>query len=564
MDDNQWHHLAFVYDGTTKYIYLDGVLNVSVAVTGTIETNNYPVTIGTNGRFPARVFDGQLEDVRIYSRALSAADVTELYSYTNQPPTADDDNYSTDEDIPLVVPAPGFLSNDNDPDGNVFTTTILTQPTHGVLSWNADGSMVYTPTTNFHGTDSFTYLVSDRNMDLPVGYWPLDDISYPVIDISGTGNSGSFYYDTTYVITTPVTLTSSTHSLSFDGVDDKMYTSLSMGLAGSSFTVAAWAKHNTTGTSDFIMGVGSYGDNTLLQFGFRDTNIFTCGFGNNDLNSFVPYTDTEWHHWACTYDAATNQRTLYRDGVPIASDTSPSDLLAVGNLYIGNFDFASSDTFSGLIDDPFIYLSALSAAELNELMRYGLRPSWATVSITVQSVNDNPVGLDDSVSTIQGGSVQATLANDSLTTLFTANTAQNGNMFDVTSGDQDIYITSFDANLNPGLQIIEVYYKAGSYVGSEQTPNDWTLLGTREITGLVGNSPTPVAIGGLRIPAGETYGIYFTIRSTTTLNYTDGANICSDGMLTITTGTGNVYPLINVHCLLEIRFGSGIVSLLVR
>ena len=65
----------------------------------------------------------------------------------------DDDAYNASEDVVLNVPAPGVLDND-DLSGNAV---VVDQPTHGTLTLNPDGSFVYTPAANFHGSDSFTY-----------------------------------------------------------------------------------------------------------------------------------------------------------------------------------------------------------------------------------------------------------------------------------------------------------------------------------------------------------------------------------------------------------------------
>jgi uncharacterized repeat protein (TIGR01451 family) len=72
-------------------------------------------------------------------------------------PVASDDNYSTDEDMQLIVPAPGILSNDTDADGESLTATLMDPPIHGSVSLNSDGSFMYTPAVGFYGGDSFTY-----------------------------------------------------------------------------------------------------------------------------------------------------------------------------------------------------------------------------------------------------------------------------------------------------------------------------------------------------------------------------------------------------------------------
>ena len=80
------------------------------------------------------------------------------------PPTAVNDSYSVNEDNTLTVGAPGVLSNDSDPDLDPLTAILVSAPSNGGLSFNADGSFVYTPNANFFGTDTFTYKANDGNI----------------------------------------------------------------------------------------------------------------------------------------------------------------------------------------------------------------------------------------------------------------------------------------------------------------------------------------------------------------------------------------------------------------
>jgi VCBS repeat-containing protein len=79
----------------------------------------------------------------------------------NQPPSASDDAYVTAENTPLNVAAPGVLANDSDPDGNTLSAFKLSDPQHGTLTLNANGSFGYTPTAGYSGPDSFSYRASD-------------------------------------------------------------------------------------------------------------------------------------------------------------------------------------------------------------------------------------------------------------------------------------------------------------------------------------------------------------------------------------------------------------------
>lgn len=53
------------------------------------------------------------------------------------------------------------LTNDRDPNGNPLTAALVTGPTKGTLTFNANGTFTYRPNAGFIGTDSFTYRASD-------------------------------------------------------------------------------------------------------------------------------------------------------------------------------------------------------------------------------------------------------------------------------------------------------------------------------------------------------------------------------------------------------------------
>jgi VCBS repeat-containing protein len=87
--------------------------------------------------------------------------VTITVSALNDPPVALDDSFSLTEDTPLVIDPPGILSNDSDVDSEAITATLVVSPSHGSLTLDADGGFTYTPSSNYFGTDSFSYRGSD-------------------------------------------------------------------------------------------------------------------------------------------------------------------------------------------------------------------------------------------------------------------------------------------------------------------------------------------------------------------------------------------------------------------
>ncbi|MGJ8661061.1 MAG: Ig-like domain-containing protein, partial [Bacteroidota bacterium] len=77
----------------------------------------------------------------------------------NNPPVAQDQSITTDEDAATAVMLTG-----SDLDGDDLTYTIVSGPTNGILTGNAP-DLIYTPSENYNGADIFTYQVNDGELD---------------------------------------------------------------------------------------------------------------------------------------------------------------------------------------------------------------------------------------------------------------------------------------------------------------------------------------------------------------------------------------------------------------
>jgi lysophospholipase L1-like esterase len=76
----------------------------------------------------------------------------------NQPPVANPQSVTTPEDSPKSITLTG-----SDPDGNPITFAVASGPTHGGLS-GTPPNLLYTPSLNYNGSDSFTFTVSDASL----------------------------------------------------------------------------------------------------------------------------------------------------------------------------------------------------------------------------------------------------------------------------------------------------------------------------------------------------------------------------------------------------------------
>jgi hypothetical protein len=76
---NTWYHVAMTYDNSTLKLYVDGALDGSVPATGPIAPTTEPLRIGGAGSGPW-FFDGRVDEVSLYDRALSAVEIQAIYN----------------------------------------------------------------------------------------------------------------------------------------------------------------------------------------------------------------------------------------------------------------------------------------------------------------------------------------------------------------------------------------------------------------------------------------------------------------------------------------------------
>jgi VCBS repeat-containing protein len=336
-------------------------------------------------------------------RYTDTASVTITVGAVNDPPFAVGDVYTTTEDTGLIVPAPGVLSNDSDVEGDPLTASANQNPSHGVLTLSPDGSFSYTPAENYNGPDSFTYDVSDGfSTSTALVSLAVTAVNDPPVAL---GDSASTDQNTP-VTTGPVLANDS----DVDGDDLVVYSfddSATQGLV----------VDNGDGTFDYDpngaydwLGTGEQAD---------DSFTYTVSDGNGGFDSAtVTITISGVNDAPLAVDDSydTNEDTALSVLAPgvLGNDTDPDDdlltALTLSDPLHGTLSFNASGAFTYTPEvnyhgpDSFDY-------QISD----GFFTSTATVNLTVNSVNDPPIALDDSASTDQDTPVTTgnVLGNDS-------------------------------------------------------------------------------------------------------------------------------------------------------
>jgi len=350
---NEWSYIVTTYDEVRGTAYLNGNKVDSFDDAFTIRDDIKKVLIGADTGL-SEVFNGSIDEVKIYSRALSAEEVKQHYlagaaNHINIPV-----DIAARENVQFKTPA--NLTNDT------------------TLDWDSDAYAWFNLTS--FGTSEATapnntaqkLLIDSSDSVLSLHFD--EGIGNTSFDASGNGNDGTLGNATAGTQPTWTSDGIFGGALEFDGVDDfvNVGNDSSLDLSGKSFTLAVWAQRLSQGSDNFIISQAeSSSANKNLQFGFRDTNTFTLGFYGNDLTTTDTYVDSNWHFWVGTYDATTNSRKIYRDSIEVASDTATNDYAGFASITIGNRITVSPDTpFNGSIDEIKIYDRALSAEEVKQ------------------------------------------------------------------------------------------------------------------------------------------------------------------------------------------------------
>jgi chitodextrinase len=86
-----WTHLVMVHEGDKDLIYVNGLLANEKESLGPLSKTNYPLGIGFDPIGGGNFFDGAIDDLKIYSKGLSAQEVSDLYDLEASEPVIDDE-----------------------------------------------------------------------------------------------------------------------------------------------------------------------------------------------------------------------------------------------------------------------------------------------------------------------------------------------------------------------------------------------------------------------------------------------------------------------------------------
>ncbi len=354
---NTWYHIAGTYDNTTKAktLYINGAQIATKTVAGTYSPNTiHPLRIGAGGSEGAGQFwfPGELDEVAVFNRSLTATEVSDQYTSGNAGTTGNE--YSTT----LTTQAPTGYWPLNELPGPLPSLTAVNQGSVGTL-----------------GNATSVGLVEGGI----AGPTPTAEQGMPA-DNKAVRMTGGGYYEVPY----------------------------REELNPSRFTVEFWAKV-TGGAGAFRAAVSGRNDQNATTYGYifyaANNNTWQFWTGSGGSGAWDPITgpavvNNQWTHVVGTYDGSVKR--FYVNGTQVGTGTSATfnpNTLRPLRIGAGANETTANFLFPGDVDEVAIFPRALNASEISQRYAFGK--------------NNTPLPiLNDFASHIQGNLQAAMLGNN--------------------------------------------------------------------------------------------------------------------------------------------------------
>ena len=306
INDNEWHHTAFTYDGTTLKLYVDGTLDGTLTAVGTITTNTSPFDIGYNSPLNLYPFIGKIDDVRIWNTTRTG---TEIQTSMNGSLLGNESG--------LVA---YYHFNDNSRSGQGRTVTNFCTTTGSILN----GSTFGTALTPVFECAPPPFTNPECNMVLN------GTTDYVTVPNHAALNLSQFSIGA-YVKTTD---------------------------ASANYKNIVW-KDADGSNANYAL----YITNTnKAQFTFQRNPI--SGTAPNATGT-TTITDGNWHYLVGTFDGSNLK--MYVDGILEATTADASTVMTGSNpLYLGTS--AGSNKYNGSMDEVSVWNTALTSTQITNLI----------------------------------------------------------------------------------------------------------------------------------------------------------------------------------------------------
>ncbi len=355
INDNQWHHIACTYNGTTMTGYVDGVVVFSNAVSSPLTTPDTYFTMG-NDTYPydGAFYQGSLDEVRVWNYARTQAEIQETMNRS------------------INTSQNGLIANFTMNEGSGSTTVNQVTGTQATLingpTWSSPDPVGTTYLWNTTETSQSisvnaggTYTVTVTS---PVGCSVNESIQ---VNSNAAPESISITAPSSTLVcpSTPVNLNAVSQGTSvplFNGVNQYAQGPDDVVPATGDYTVSVWAKQQTNQAGQYSHIFAQGRD---LYLGPDINGIIRLG--DSWINTGVAFpSDLQWHHYAVV--RTSTNTFLYIDGTLVATKGSAIPSPGVNGIWPHNLMIGSvwnpGEYFNGSITDMQIWNQARSQSQI--------------------------------------------------------------------------------------------------------------------------------------------------------------------------------------------------------
>lgn len=398
----QWSHIALTHDRTTgeMRIYVNGVVRAISSLGVAAVRTQYGLTVGRNAWDAGFAWRGTLDELALYKRPLTPAEIAGVYAASgdgksppdqNSPPAVQAGADSALPNAGVTATLSGRVTDDNLPFGAptvawrmVAGPGSVTFGHPGAAATTATFSAAGTYLLELSGSDCYAAPVSDQvevrvgvaTAETPSGisaWWPANQHGAEVVNARAPVE---LMYGASY--TTGRVL----QGWAFDGVDDigrvAAHADIDVGASAAGFTIEFWMKPAENrdgmimswGTANVAgLTVCQYSAGREIEVNFRDRST---GADRTLRTTGFALTAGQWTHIAITQDRASGEARIYvNGGQRVSSFGIGGAARSQHTLVLGRNAWDASSPWKGTLDELALYQRPLAPEEIQRVFAAG-------------------------------------------------------------------------------------------------------------------------------------------------------------------------------------------------
>lgn len=397
VNDGQWHMLTYVCDGTTGYIYVDAVLqNTHEAQFNFSDDNRWSVGQEWDGGGPSELLTGMIDDVRLYNKALTEAQVIEIMRIDNSlawNPSPRSETIIRLDEFARLEWSPGDMASKHDVYLGTDSSAVASADTATTGVYKGRYDVEYFDPGTLEPGQTYYWRIDEFNSDSSVSrgmIWSFTTMpGIPVTDPNLIGwwtfeeQSGSYEFDRSghdnfgLLVGDPLRVEGYDGlGLHLDGDDFMRIDTVADDVLSDSVTLSAWV--NTTAEDcDWYSCNQATGSGNVLIFAIVDGEPAVLD-ANNAYEGLPSTTvnEGEWH--MLTYVSNGTMGYIYVDAILQSMHEAQINFSDDDRWSIGQeWDSANPTEFlTGMVDDVRLYNRALAQTEIVQVMRVDLDRAW--------------------------------------------------------------------------------------------------------------------------------------------------------------------------------------------